>query len=188
MKNADLAKWETEAWTLTTSEPLRVPLSVLLAEAMDLAKSAVDSHGVVRRPGLEQAAVGGRFRASLGQEILELCRATQAAHTAYLGTLAPFDSAVGRARILLAEIVAALEFLADDGDEALDRDRLRRLASIHEVTSSPDVLAAALMDYGGLALVHQGQLGADPPRSCCFGEFGQRGGDLLLDPHGLTVA
>ena len=165
MKNADLVKWETEAWAQATTEPLCMPLAVLLAEAMDLARffgkhydSAVDSRGVMRCPGLEQAAVGGRFRASLGQEILELCRATQAAHTAYLRTLAPFDSVGGRARVLLAEIVAALEFLAADGDPTLDLDRLRSLASIHELLSDPDALAEALIDYGSLALLHQAKL------------------------------
>jgi hypothetical protein len=166
MKNAMLEKWEEAAGALP-EQPARVgvPLHVLTGEAVDVARflethypTRVDARGRVTRPGLDQAVSGGQFRKELGQEILELQEATQAAQTQYLLTVSAPESPAQRAEFVLGEIVAGLEFLFDDGIDDVDDVRLERLASAHDNPTSHDALAAALSDYAGLAEMHRARL------------------------------
>jgi len=171
MTNPMLEKWEPLAWELPeTSSRISVPFHVLVGEAVDVARFFSTYYetqpavpGKAARPGLEQAVIGGQFRPELGQEILELQEATQAAQTRYLLTVATQDSPRERAEFVLGELVAGLEYLFDDGADDQEDQRLERLASVHSSLTSQDALAAALDDYAGLATIHRerlAQLGA----------------------------
>src|SRR5262245_15840213 len=121
--NKMLEKWTGPALALE-SAPDRVgfPVHILSGEAVDVARflethwrARRDAEGHVLRPGLEQASGRGRFHAGIGQEILELQEAMQAAQTQYLITVAPpSESPAERAEFVLGELRATLEFLLDD--------------------------------------------------------------------------
>ena len=171
MTNPMLQKWEPLAWELpAVSSRVSVPFHVLVGEAVDVARFFSTYYetqpavpGTAARPGLEQAVIGGLFRPELGQEILELQEAMQAAQTRYLLTVATSDSPRERAEFVLGELVAGLEYLFDDGADDQEDQRLERLASVHSSPTSQDALAAALDDYAGLATIHRerlAQLGA----------------------------
>lgn len=78
--NAMLEKWTGPALALeSVPDRVGVPLAVLGGEAVDAARFAEahwatkrEANGRVVRPGLETAAVGGRFHEGIAQEILEL--------------------------------------------------------------------------------------------------------------------
>ena len=166
MTNPMLQKWEPLAWELpAVSSRVSVPFHVLVGEAVDVARFFSTYYetqpavpGTAARPGLEQAVIGGLFRPELGQEILELQEATQAAQTRYLLTVATSDSPRERAEFVLGELVAGLEYLFDDEADDQEDQRLERLASVHSSPTSQDALAAALHDYAGLASMHRDRL------------------------------
>lgn len=166
INTAMLEKWKPEAWAL--QQPIathKLPLYALLGEAVDVARffqthyeTEVDTNGYQVRAGLEQAENGGQFRQSLGQEILELVEATQAAQTHHLLAVSEMGSPTERAAFVLSEIRAALEFVFDDGVEDEQDVRLERLAQIHANPTSQDALAAALVDYSSFAAMHRDRL------------------------------
>jgi hypothetical protein len=166
MANPMLGKWEPLAWGLSEyAGRVPVPFHVLVGEAVDVARFFNTYYatqpavpGKATRPGLEQAVTGGQFRPELGQEILELQEATQAAQTQYLLTVTAPDSPAERAEFVLSELVAGLEYLFDDGVRDDDDQRLERLGSVHANPTSQDALATALDDYAGLADLHRDRL------------------------------
>ena len=155
-----LEKWSGPALALE-SAPERVgfPVHILSGEAVDAARflethwrARRDADGRVLRPGLEQASGRGRFHANVGNEILELQEAMQAAQTQYPLTVSPpSESPAERAEFVLDELRATLEFLLDDGVTDADDSRLERLAAEHSQPASQDAFAAALDDYAGFA-------------------------------------
>lgn len=161
-----LKKWEPLAWGLPEySNRLSLPFHVLVGEAVDVARffktyygTQPAAPGTTARPGLDQAVIGGQFRPELGQEILELQEATQAAQTQYLLTVSSPDSPRERAEFVLSELQASLEYLFDDGVEDEDDERLERLAQVHVNPASQDALATALDDYAGLAEMQRERL------------------------------
>ncbi len=168
MPNAMLEKWEREAWALgyDPGSP-KIPLHVLLGEAVDIVRffhthdeTRLDAKGQVVRPGLDQAFLDGPLHRNLGQEILELREATQAAQSAYLLTLSVRESPAGRASFVLKELRAALEFILAHSVEDGSDIRLERLVRAHPNPTSQDALAAALSDCAGLAGMRREQLDA----------------------------
>ncbi len=163
MESATLRKWEAAARALEEDPGSpRMPLHVLLGEAVDVARffqsyyeTEVGPGNIEARPGLEQAVSGGQFREELGQEILELQEATQVAQTAYLLTVSRPESPMDRAQFVLGELRAALEFIFDDGVDDEDDVRVERLAQAHANALSQDAVALALEDYAGLAEMHR---------------------------------
>lgn len=172
MDDANLEKWARRAAAegmrpeLTISS---VPLHVLLGEAVDVAKffarrwrTERDGQRVVRL-GLESAATAGKgLGPETGDELLELERASQAAQSAWLLTVDPpadFQRERERARFVLGEIEAALEWLFDDG-VADEKDA--QLASVEQAHAgdpeTSDALASALDDFAALAEPHRAAL------------------------------
>ena len=159
MNRQSIEKWMGAANELaevrTSFSP---PVKVLLGEAVDVARFVQaywepvrDASGKLLRPGLSLA--GPKLLRSVGDEILELEDALQAAQTDYLLTVAPSQPDVrARAEFVLGEITSVIDWYLDDGK---DDDRDKQLAALRseysEGTSSTDVLAAALADYAGLA-------------------------------------
>lgn len=181
-----LEKWEPLAWALPSyNNRLVAPFHVLVGEAVDVARffntyypTQPATPGKGARPGLEQAVIGGQFRPELGQEILELQEATQAAQTQYLLTVTSPDSPRERAEFVLSELVASLEYLFDDDIEDEDDQRLERLAQQHVNPASQDALAAALDDYAGLAEMHRARLT----------ELGAFDASFIGEAHALATA
>jgi hypothetical protein len=185
-----------EVWTPAAAEvkgddvTLHVPLHVLFGEAVDVArffeahwKPQKDASGNIVRRGLDSAAGkhNKRLTEKTGDEILSLQQAAQEAHTAYLLTVDPKSSGdiQARARFVLNEITAVLEWFFDDGIEDENDARLERLAVAH--ASDPDTmdaLASALDDYAALAAPHRKDLDG-------LGDFD---GALLDEAKSLAVA
>jgi hypothetical protein len=165
---SDLQRWKTAA--LAISEPdlrvISVPLHVFLGEAVDVARffdrywdDQRDHAGV--RFGLRSAANRrGRalaFTAKTGAEILELQRACQEAHTAYLLSVdrRNNEESLARGQFLVAEIQATLTWILDDGGRDPERAQLDRVALAHASDpESADALASALDDFAGLAALY----------------------------------
>jgi len=159
---------DTELRTLTDAQlSLSLPLHVLLGEAVDVARfagrywAAEREPGTDRilRPGLELA--GSKLDPEIIPHILTLQAATQEAQTAFLLALASprGNATVVRARFVLGEITATLEWLFDDGIED-ERDRqLQNLTEAHrETPDSQDALASELDDFAALAAQNREQL------------------------------
>lgn len=167
MDNAMLIKWTPAALALEEPmERLTLPLHVLTGEAVDVARF-VEAYGTTKRdergnivqPGLDLVAREGGFSLGLGQEILEIQEATQAAQTQVsLSVAAPSEPPMARAEFILREIVTTAEFAFDDGVLDVEDARLDALATRHESPTSQDALAAALDDYAGFAAMHRGKL------------------------------
>jgi len=164
MTNAMLKKWTPAAYEI--ADPLQnlpAPFPVLVGEAIDVARFCeahwepqVDGKGKEVVPGLVSAVRPGLFEPGIGQDILELQEAAQAANTAYLmtsqrGTAAPMD----RARFVLGELRAVLTFLMDDDEDDIDDERLANLAATYDSAASQDAIASALDDYAGFAEYHR---------------------------------
>jgi len=152
---------ETELRTLTEAQlNLRLPLHALMGEAVDVARfaqrywAAEREPGSTRilRPGLE--LTGRSLNPEIIPHILLLQDATQEAQTAYLLALTPArgNDTMIRARFVLGEITAALEWLFDDGIEDERDVQLRNLTDAHrDAPDSQDALASELDDFASLA-------------------------------------
>src|SRR5690606_4236161 len=164
MAKAMLEKWSTAANAVETPmQRLAAPFPVITDDAIDIARFCethwepqVDGKGREVVPGLASAVRPGLFEPSIGQEILELQEATQAANTAYLmtsqrGTAAPME----RALFVLGELRAVLTFLTDDDEDDIDDERLGNLAAMYDSAASQDAVASALDDYAGVADYHR---------------------------------
>ncbi len=149
-----------EAALLSPEEcALKLPIAVLLGEAMELVgfcrwywqAQRSPRTGALVRPGLELA---GEFALppDIVDEIGVLERLTYAAHRSYVLAAGPVSRDDGRARSVLSELSAVLDWAFEDARHDAWDVRLKRLREQHERRfSSHDALAAALDDYAGLA-------------------------------------
>jgi hypothetical protein len=159
-----LEKWTPAAYEVENPlQSLPAPFPVIVGEAIDVARFCethwqpqVDGKGKEVVPGLVSAVRPGLFEPGIGQDILELQEAAQAANTAYLmtsqrGASAPME----RALFVLGELRAVLTFLMDDDEEDIDDERLGNLAATYDSAASQDAIASALDDYAGFAEYHR---------------------------------
>lgn len=138
---------------------LRQPLHVLTGEAVEVAgffaryyqpQRDPDTDAVVR-PGLASAGKK-RLPASTGKRILAMVEEVEAAQKQYLLAADTTDDAqLARARHVLSELTAVLEFLFDDGVEDERDAQLARAKQVNDDTNSLLGLASALTDYANLA-------------------------------------
>lgn len=158
------AQWRQAALELEDVQPPTLPIHVLLGEAVDVARfvdlywEPAEEAGGKLRPGLREA--GKRVSKKLSAELLELQAAVQAAQTAYLlaGSPTPTDLRE-RALFVVQELIAALEWLFDDGVEDENDRALATLKEEHgRIGDSLDALASELSDYAALAERHAGEL------------------------------
>ena len=164
MSKQTLEKWKSAAYALEQPLPsLPAPLHVMTGEAVDVGwfcehywEPEIDSNGVVVRPGLVSAERPGTFEASIGKDVLELHEALQTANTEYLLTAqrGP-DTPMDRAQFVLGELKAVLAYMADDGVDNVDDQRLVNFNAQHQDAASQDAVAAALDDYAGFAELHR---------------------------------
>lgn len=162
-KSARSDDWiERESASIAAAElSLGLPLHVFLGEVIDVAKFVTTywepvEDGVANRPGLRSAKKTGAlgFDKDIADELVELHALAQQAQTAVLLTAKIPESAepiVAKGRDLLDSITAALEWCFDDGVEDDKDAQLSAVQASHEDTASIDMLAAALVDYAGLA-------------------------------------
>ena len=146
------------------------PFHVILGEAMDIAhfvsrywSPAIDAKSkTTTRPGLGSAGKG--LHASFGDDIAALVDEVAKAQSAYLSTV---DAARGttisdvtpRARFVLAEIAATLEYLFDDGVEDEKDLKLANVKNAHkDDPETADALAVALDDYATVANPYRGEM------------------------------
>ncbi len=164
-----LERWTPEAQTLPSDElRLSVPFHVLLGEAADVARFHRTYHPTVApgdgqpgRPGLDSVKDERRgLHAKTADDLLSLREATEQAHTRYILESSPTTAApMERARFLLGEISAVLEFLFDDGVEDERDAQLDTVESAHADTPmSADAIAAELDDYANLASVYRKEI------------------------------
>lgn len=138
---------------------LRQPLHVLTGEAVEVAgfvsryyqpQRDPETEAVVR-PGLASAGKK-RLPASTGKRIMAMVEAVEAAQKQYLlAADTTDDTQLARARHVLSELTAVLEFLFDDGVEDERDAQLARAKQVNDDTSSLLGLASALTDHGSLA-------------------------------------
>jgi hypothetical protein len=138
---------------------LRQPLHVLTGEATEVAGFFARYYQPLRdpdtdaitRPGLASAGKK-RLPANTGKRLLAIVEEVEAAQKQYLLAAETTDDAqVGRARHVLSEIAAVLEFLFDDGVEDERDAQLARVKQSNDDTTTQLALASALTDYGNLA-------------------------------------
>jgi hypothetical protein len=167
--SAHIGHWTDLAWQLDAKDivSLKVPLHILTAEAVDVARffqrrwsAERDAAGKVILPGLELCSGHGGITPELGDEILALQQEVQAAKAAHLLTRSPKaePAPTRRAAFVLAEIRAALAWLMDDGIDDERDAQLKRLNETHRHRASQDALAAALDDYVALASRYRDEL------------------------------
>ncbi|MEO7329042.1 MAG: hypothetical protein ABI193_10715 [Minicystis sp.] len=171
---SDLDQWKDAARAVSNNElpSSNVPLHVLFGEAVDVARffakywKPQKEAGAPAVPGLESAASKNgngvpKMTAKTGEEILSLQRAAQEAQTRYLLVVDPGNTAelTERARFLLDEMTATLEWLFDDGVEDEKDAQLARLGAAHaDDPQSADALASALDDYATLCKPHEAEM------------------------------
>ena len=153
--NAEAARMDPRDFVLTT------PLHVLLGEAVDVARFC-ELHwepqfapvtGALLRPGLGTARGPAQLDKTIAEEILVLQQLVQQAQTAYvLATTPADDTTVARARFVLDEIAAALEWLFGNADDDEHAAQLAAIEKAHkDDPDSDDAMASELADYVGLA-------------------------------------
>jgi hypothetical protein len=167
---SDFDAWKDRAVQVTGGAlPTTIPLHVVFGEAVDVARFFARTWDTVRDPvsnavtrlGLDSAAgPKSRIAAQTGAEILSLQRAAQEAQTRYLLTVDPTGAAPReRARFLLGELTAVLEWYFDDGVHDENDDKLAALGNAHAGDpETMDALASALDDYAALAEPHRASL------------------------------
>jgi hypothetical protein len=161
MVRAQEKDWLGEARALPDDDlALTTPIHVVMGEAVDVATfhekywQAKDG-----QPGLEQAGRG--LPRETGDEILSLQRAAQKAISDYLMVVpkASRGEVEMRARYVLSEITATLEWLFDDGVRDDNDERLAAVAQAHrDDPESADALASELEDYAALADKHRKEM------------------------------
>ncbi|MFO0592019.1 MAG: hypothetical protein U0441_31015 [Polyangiaceae bacterium] len=141
-----------------------MPFHVLNGEAIDVARFFDKYMKTVKpnghepgRPGLDSVFDPKRgLTAKTAEEIRSLREALHEANTAYVESATPTNPSgaapVDRARFVVDEITAVLEWHFDDGVEDERDAQLAMLQKAHENTpDSTDALAAECEDYAALA-------------------------------------
>ncbi|MBI2395507.1 MAG: hypothetical protein HYV09_38425 [Deltaproteobacteria bacterium] len=150
--------WTTEIATLTSDEyRLTVPLWSVLGEAQDVAKYFREHYKADKKNGLPGLADAG-LASSLADQIESLIAEASAASSAYRHTVDPKadTSKLERARFLISEIGAVLDFYLDDGIADEDDARLANVVAAHkDAPDNADALAFALEEYAAFASMHE---------------------------------
>jgi len=147
------------------------PVHVISGEAVDVARFAATywaakrdpRTGQVILPGLEMAGMRDKLPPTIAGEILQLRDAFEEANTKYLLTVTPKaeQSPMARARFVIGEIAAALQWLFDDGVSDEKDARLAKVMSAHaNDPGTLDAVASQLADYGALAEAYRSDLEA----------------------------
>lgn len=149
----DYERWLAAAAAVEkTDNPLKSPYEVALNEAASVA-AFVDEHWAptAKRPGFK--SVQKRLPEGIGEEIVSLIKAVQAAQTKLVLMVDPTAASKGdHARYLVGELESAIEFLLDDGVEEAADTQLVQLKEFHaDDGQRSSALAQALHDYGTLA-------------------------------------
>lgn len=150
----------SEAIHGTKVKKIKVPLHVLLSEAIQVAKfTKTFWQSTATRPGLESA--GASLPDSIGDDILATRAALQEAQTLYLEAkyleaksrpVAAQGQRTARARFVLAELKATLAWLLKGKEDAPAGRSLANIRRAHKADSaSRSALAQALHDYASLA-------------------------------------
>lgn len=167
MSRDALALWEDAANELSDVRmSFAAPMQVLMAEAVELVRFCRDYwHPIVSegspRPGLCEA--GSKLPEHVADELLVLQEALHTAHTDYLLTIPPIHAGMRtRAEFVLSELVAAIEWLLDDGQHDERDQQLACWRDEHgpRSTSVVDALGAQLADYAALASQLRARLAA----------------------------
>lgn len=157
-----------DRWSAATAEQeeerARIPLKVLLGEAVDLAE-VIDKHyedttvhGKVRR-GLNSVAAKGAIHAKISTEIRELQVAVAFVQSRYLVLVEKASSApIDQADEILNELRSALSFVLEDGNHPSGEEQLEKLRTEYGDVTSHDGLAMALEGYAELAAQHKDAL------------------------------
>ena len=150
-----------EAKKLGEPMVLRVPLTVLMSEAVQVA-NFIKSHWEPcdRRPGLK--TVGARLPLTLIDELIRMRDVLQAAQNEYEMCINPkinTPEMISRARFVLSEITAILDWYLDDGVEDENDAKFAALNTAHvDDNDAASTLAQALFDYATLAKPLAGEL------------------------------
>ena len=154
-----LARWAERTVTLP-EERSRVPIKVLLGEALDLARViennyATTEFGGKTRLGLDSIAGVHGVTPVTATEIRELQLAVSAAQADYLAVLEKADDTpIERSAEILDELRAALSFLLEDGRHPEGAAQLGQLRDQFSRETSHDGIAMALEAYGEIAQRH----------------------------------
>jgi hypothetical protein len=157
MSREALALWTEAANELSEVRmSFSAPIHVLMAEAVDLVRFCRDYWRpivgeVSPRPGLCEA--GSKLPEHIADDLLVLQDALHTAQTEYLLTIQPVHAGMRtRAEFVLRELVAAIEWLLDDGQHDESDQQLACLREEHApLSSSTDSLGTQLADYAALA-------------------------------------
>jgi len=169
-KKSPLSMVMAEAKALEGSDfTLPQPVHVISGEAVDVAKFAA-TYWAARRdprtgqvvfPGLEMAGMPDKLPSTIAGEILQLREAFEEANTKYMLTVTPKEeqSPMARARFVLGEIAAALQWLFDDGVSDEKDARLAKVMGAHaDDPDTMDAVASELVDYASLAEAYRSDL------------------------------
>lgn len=145
---------------------LRRPIHVTTGEGVDTARFVVNRYNATRDPKTREVSLpglemlGDRMPATVGTELLTLVEATQSSHWEYVKLVGPTAvDPMERARFLLGELKAVLEFHFDDGVEDDNDARLAAIGRAHDADpDSADAMALELNDYAALASLHRDSL------------------------------
>lgn len=157
MNREALNKWTRAALDLDMMRSsFAAPMHVLMSETVDLVRFCRDHWCAVKdgasvRPGLGDS--GSQLPEHIADELLELEDALHTAHTEYLLTIPPIHANLRkRAELVLSELVAAIEWLLDDGQRDECDQQLAMLREEHApLSNNMDSLGAQLADYAALA-------------------------------------
>jgi len=142
---------------LTSDEfRLAVPLFTLLGEAQDVAHYFREYYKADKKAGMPGLADGG-LEANVADEIESLIKEASAASTQYWLTVDPKADVtkIERARFIVDEIGAVMEYFLDDGVDDEDDKRLANVVAAHkDAPETADALALALEGYAALAEMH----------------------------------
>jgi hypothetical protein len=149
---SEMERWTEQARALGPVEnPLRTPYDIGMREAATAA-AFVDKYweATASYPGLSRAK--GRLPKAVAEEVLSLIHATQGAQTALLMLVDPAALKHGeRARFVVDELEAAIEFVLDDGVEEPEDTRLAQIRDFHSQNGErSSALSQALRDYATL--------------------------------------
>lgn len=161
----DVISGLVDRWSAVTAEQeeerARIPLKVLLGEAVDLAEvidkhyEDTTTHGKVRR-GLNSVSGKGAIHAKTSTEIRELQVAVAFVQSRYLVLVEKASSApIDQADEILNELRSALSFVLEDGNHPSGEEQLEKLRTEYGDVTSHDGLAMALEGYAELAAQHK---------------------------------
>jgi len=167
MPKRALDTWIAEASKIPADQArVNMPVPALRGDMVDLANFFVrmwkadkdPKTGVVRRPGLEM--VGERLPATTGPELLSMHAALGEAQDDYLQAAGQkAASPEPRARYVLSELVAVIEFHFNDGVEDDEDAKLAAVQASHAgYPDTIDSLAQELEDFANLAKPHAREL------------------------------